>query len=929
MRFHGWRAWAAASAAVLGSLALAGPALAATKPVEGGSQANNTSLSGALAVATQGTVAWTAAYDTGQLTGVDFSNASAPTLLGTTAGATLGGNANTLENATNVTIAGSYAYVVSKNRNTPAPPATPTGNDDGNGDSLTIVDISNSTKPIVVGSVDDPSTTNSSLFGAYGVAVGTSGGRTYAYVASQGLLSGQPTIPQTSTGSFDVIDVTTPTQPKIVASLYNNSLTGADANALDHATSVAISGNYAYVTASYDHTLTVIDISHPTSPQIVATLSDSTNLYFDVDVTIQGNYAYVADQVDSPMVSMAAVDISDPLHPHVVGELASTWLAGAYRIRVQGDFAYVAAHDGNNAAIVDISDPTHPVLATGLNDPAYFANTTGVAVDATGQTMLLTTPDVSNAGNLIGATTAVTLDPASNSVTITPSSEPPSWTTQTSANFAFTFADSVASASCYLDNAPTPCTTHTTASLSGLSPGYHMFQVDSTDAAGNVAHDSYSWAIDAPVNTAAPTIAGTPTQSQTLDALQGTWLGSAPLNLTNQWEDCDQSGGNCTPIAGATGSTYTVQPSDGGSTIEVWVTGSNTSGQMVAASAPTAVVSSPPANRTAPMISGTPTQGQTLTATNGTWTGFPAPSFSYQWQDCPAGGGSCSPIGAANSSSYTLQASDVGLRVDVVVKATNTVSSVTATSPPTGVVQASTVPAGGSPPANSAPPSISGTPAQGRTLTAAAGTWSGSPTFSYGWERCNAGGGGCSAIAGASASSYTPAAADVGSTIEVVITAFNQAGSTSARSPHTAAVAAPAGQVARVLGGALVPGGAGSTISSVLGARGYTEAVRTLWPGGVTIDWYFVPDGAVLASLRRGSRHHPKPVLVAAGHLAFNSAGRRTIKLKLTRQGHSLLAHAASISLTGQATFTPRAGAALQTTRRFKLFRARAAHKVG
>jgi hypothetical protein len=39
-----------------------------------------------------------------------------------------------------------------------------------------------------------------------------------------------------------------------------------------------------------------------------------------------------------------------------------------------------------------------------------------------------------------------------------------------------------------------------------------------------------------------------------------------------------------------------------------------------------------PVNIVAPAVTGTATVGQTLSTTDGTWTGAPAPTFSYQWQ---------------------------------------------------------------------------------------------------------------------------------------------------------------------------------------------------------------------------------------------------------------------------------------------------------
>jgi len=39
----------------------------------------------------------------------------------------------------------------------------------------------------------------------------------------------------------------------------------------------------------------------------------------------------------------------------------------------------------------------------------------------------------------------------------------------------------------------------------------------------------------------------------------------------------------------------------------------------------------PPANTVAPAVTGTPTVGQTLTTTNGTWTALSGPTFTRQW----------------------------------------------------------------------------------------------------------------------------------------------------------------------------------------------------------------------------------------------------------------------------------------------------------
>ena len=81
----------------------------------------------------------------------------------------------------------------------------------------------------------------------------------------------------------------------------------------------------------------------------------------------------------------------------------------------------------------------------------------------------------------------------------------------------------------------------------------------------------------------------------------------------------------------------------------------------------------PPVNIAAPVISGGATEGDTLTASDGTWLGNPT-SFTYVWK---RGG---TPIGGATSATYVLTAPDIHASITVTVTATNTNGSDTATS---------------------------------------------------------------------------------------------------------------------------------------------------------------------------------------------------------------------------------------------------------
>jgi hypothetical protein len=90
---------------------------------------------------------------------------------------------------------------------------------------------------------------------------------------------------------------------------------------------------------------------------------------------------------------------------------------------------------------------------------------------------------------------------------------------------------------------------------------------------------------------------------------------------------------------------------------------------------------------------------------------------------------------------------------------------------------------------NVAPPSIVGTPQQGQTLTADPGRWAGVPAaFSYQWNRCDAAGANCTAIAGAGAQTYVLGSQDSTARITVTVKAENSVSSSLIASSPTAPV---------------------------------------------------------------------------------------------------------------------------------------------
>ena len=95
-----------------------------------------------------------------------------------------------------------------------------------------------------------------------------------------------------------------------------------------------------------------------------------------------------------------------------------------------------------------------------------------------------------------------------------------------------------------------------------------------------------------------------------------------------------------------------------------------------------------------------------------------------------------------------------------------------------------------SPPTNSSAPAVSGSTQFGSVLTAAGGTWTGSPSLTYQWQRAATSGGSYSDISSANTNTYTLVGADSGKYLRVSVTATNGAGSTAALSSPTSAITA-------------------------------------------------------------------------------------------------------------------------------------------
>jgi hypothetical protein len=125
---------------------------------------------------------------------------------------------------------------------------------------------------------------------------------------------------------------------------------------------VTVQGDYAYI--GVGPRLTILDISDRASPAVVGKTSLLPAIVYDVNVS--GDYAYVAaDEGD-----LRIVDISDLARPSEVGYCDMSGYARGVDVGPVGDYAYVASYY-EGLRVVDVSNPTSPNEVGSCDTPGF------------------------------------------------------------------------------------------------------------------------------------------------------------------------------------------------------------------------------------------------------------------------------------------------------------------------------------------------------------------------------------------------------------------------------------------------------------------------------------------------------------------------------------------------------------------------------
>jgi hypothetical protein len=207
-------------------------------------------------------------------------------------------------------------------------------------------------------------------------------------------------------------------------------------------------------------------------------------------------------------------------------------------------------------------------------------------------------------------------------------------------------------------------------------------------------------------------------------------------------------------------------------------------------------------------------------------------------------------------------------------------------------------------PASSSLPAISGYAEQGETMTVSTGTWTGTEplAFTYQWFRCSTALKGCQAISGATGSTYTATAEDVGARLTATVTATNRAGGMPATAARTDRVAPAAPQPGyRVVDVARLRATHGLVVSRIAGPRTVRARGTATLLVHVTDTRGFLVKGADVDVLNAGAQASATTgasgVAVVRIRVGAPKAGRLTVSVTASKPGDEALRAAKRVVL--------------------------------
>ena len=174
----------------------------------------------------------------------------------------------------------------------------------------------------------------------------------------------------------NIVNITDPSSPKHV-SVLGSTITDAEYTVINGST-------YAISLSYFNHSLSIIDVSNPSSPYLVTSITDGANyaLNYPFDVitmTLDSSTFALVTTFSSSDNGIQIIDITDPVNPIAASTIVQgnddyPQLHNPRSITVvtinSSTFALVATFStsDNGILIIDITDPYNPIAASAITN---------------------------------------------------------------------------------------------------------------------------------------------------------------------------------------------------------------------------------------------------------------------------------------------------------------------------------------------------------------------------------------------------------------------------------------------------------------------------------------------------------------------------------------------------------------------------------
>ncbi len=227
----------------------------------------------------------------------------------------------------------------------------------GNG-GMQIINITDPDNPYPVGNITEDECSGCLLSKVYDVYVSGH----YAYIVNA------PQANDSANSGLDIIDISDPTNPTHVSTLTDaacDTIVGGGGCQMKDSRSIKVIGKYAYITGYYDNGVQILDISDPTNPTYLSSFTDAgpTELQGAEDIEVDGKYIYIASRTDVGIEIMDISNISSISHAAAITD------CGQVRsLAISGNYLIASTLSSDRIRIYDITDPENPIFISYAED---------------------------------------------------------------------------------------------------------------------------------------------------------------------------------------------------------------------------------------------------------------------------------------------------------------------------------------------------------------------------------------------------------------------------------------------------------------------------------------------------------------------------------------------------------------------------------